>query len=87
MGLYPDDLAGFIPEKKIVKGKLFFDPRILLVASVNTEVGEWTVYVGVINEADDWKVNVQLVKETGNKVSEGLAKLYFPEFKEYRWRS
>lgn len=59
----------------------------MLAASVNKDVGDWAVYIDVIDGNDDhWDVNVQKVKDCGNKVSEEMAVLVFPQFSQYKYR-
>ena len=58
----------------------------MAVASVNLEVGDWTVYIGASpgkNHDSEWyEVRLQ-----GDKTSEALGTFLFPDLAEtYRWR-
>lgn len=62
------------------------DSRVLVVASINKIVGDWSAYVGATNGIShdtEWK----RVWESGTKLLHEIAKILFPiTDKNYRWR-
>lgn len=61
--------------------------KVIAVASVNTDVGDWAVYVDAvpgIKHSDEWEA----VARVGDKVSEGVAAALWPDLAEkYTYRS
>jgi len=59
--------------------------RVLAVASINVEVGDWCVYIDAVpgmNHDDEYEE----VARKGAKLPERIAKLIFPGY-AYRWRT
>ena len=60
--------------------------RVLAIAIVNSQIGDWTAYVDAIpgvNQDKEWEA---VVRE-GNKLPEAVAKILFPEIaRNFRWR-
>ncbi|KKN76324.1 hypothetical protein LCGC14_0371760 [marine sediment metagenome] len=61
------------------------DMYILVVASVNRTVGDWTVYIGIVggtSHNEEWRT----VKEWGTKLDKHIAAAIFPELnKQFTW--
>lgn len=61
-------------------------PDVLVVASVNEIVGDWTAYIGAATEFDH-KNAAERVWHHGEKIDERIADIIFPELAEkYYWR-
>jgi len=62
------------------------DQQVLVVASINLLVGDWSAYIGAvigINPHTEWK----LVHKFGSKLDYKIAKVIFDIIaKKYRWR-
>jgi hypothetical protein len=60
--------------------------RVLAVARVNTDIGDWTVYIDAVpgeNYEEEW----EKVERHGDKCSEAMGEVIFPEFAgRYEWR-
>jgi len=59
--------------------------RVITVASINDDVGEWTAFIDAVpgmNHDEEW----QAVLYRGTKLDERIAKVIFPEFTHLRWR-
>lgn len=59
--------------------------QILVVASINKLVGDWSAYIGAVIGIDphtEWKI----VHMFGSKLSHKIAKVIFDVDKKYRWR-
>ena len=60
--------------------------KVLVVASVNTDAGDWTVYIDAVpgkNHDDEWEE----VARNGTKVPQLIGEYCFPRYKdEYNWR-
>jgi len=60
--------------------------RVLVVASVNTEVGDWAAYIDAVPGKSHDK-EYQEVGRTGSKLPKKVAEMLFPyEAEHYRWR-
>jgi len=76
-------------ERKI-KNKLYrivpLATRVLVVASVNTSVKDWSAYIDAVpgeNHENEWEE----VARFGAKISQEMATLLFPELEKlYCWR-
>lgn len=59
--------------------------RVLVVASVNTRIGDWSAYIdavkGILHKRE-W----QRVANYGEKISKEMAELLFPNCKTFLWR-
>lgn len=64
------------------------DSRILVVASVNRAVGDWTAYIGAIPFGDLHRNAWTGVKEWGTKLAKHIAAAIFPELnRQFSWRN
>jgi hypothetical protein len=60
--------------------------RVLAVASINEQVGDWAVYIDAVPGWDHTQ-EFQEVARMGNKLPKEIAALIFPsEAAMYRWR-
>lgn len=60
--------------------------RVLAVAMVNEEVGDWSAYIDAVPGADH-KKEIIFVASMGDKLPEKLATFIFPALAEkYQWR-
>ena len=60
--------------------------RVLVVASVNEPVGDWSAYIDAVpgmNHEREW----QDVAKIGTKLPQDHAEFLFPQFKHLRYRS
>lgn len=61
--------------------------RVLAVAVVNSNVGDWAVYVGAV-PGEDYASEQFEVAKTGDKCSEAEAALWFPTLAgRLKWRN
>lgn len=62
------------------------DTKVLVVASVNLHIGDWSAYIGAVEgywHVDEW----DLVRRCGSKLDKHIAFAIFPELaNQYRWR-
>jgi hypothetical protein len=61
------------------------DPHVLVVASVNEEVGDWSAYIGAVPGISHLR-EFYSVAEEGSKLPQAVAEALFPEFKHFLWR-
>ena len=61
--------------------------RVLVVAVVNEDVGDWTAYIDAVPGENHYREAAD-VASNGTKVSEQIAHIVFPYMKEQRyvWR-
>jgi len=65
---------------------------VLIVASINKTIGDWTAYIGVSGAGNIGYMNLELTTENvarhGDKIAEKRAAALFPEAASaYHWRS
>lgn len=61
-------------------------PRVLAVANINDQVGDWAVYIDAV-PGKDHTIEWQEVSRIGAKLPKEIAALLFPsEAALYRWR-
>jgi hypothetical protein len=68
-----------------IQRRIALDQKVLAVASVNLDVGDWAVYIGAVpgeNHDQEW---IEVWKH-GTKLSRQIAEILFPEFKQFNWR-
>ncbi len=61
------------------------DSHVIVVASINKLAGDWSVYIGSINNDvnNEWKE----VANNGSKIDKRIAELLFPMYAiAYKWR-
>ena len=60
--------------------------KVIICASVNIAVGDWTVYIDAVpgkNNMNEWKE----VARNGTKVDQAVGEYYFAKYKGvFRWR-
>jgi len=61
------------------------DRRVLVVASVNEILGDWTVYIGAVPGIDHEK-EWQEVAQYGTKLPKEVGEILFPGLKALKWR-
>lgn len=60
--------------------------RVLIVASINEHVGDFSVYIDSVNGIN-YEQEFKSVKKFGDKLEERIAKVIFPDlFEKYTWR-
>jgi hypothetical protein len=61
--------------------------KVLAVASVNTDVGDWSAYIDAV-QGENHDVEVLKVADEGAKLSHDIARILFPNVNQkYRWRN
>lgn len=63
-----------------------FGQNVLVVASVNTKVGDWAAYIGAV-PGEDHSLEWIIVRNRGAKLPQVVAEGMFPNLKSFDWRA
>jgi len=71
-------------DEKIIQRAL--DKRVLAISVINTEVGDWSAYIGAVPGKNHEQEKYEIA-ETASKLDERIARLIFGDIAaRYRWR-